>query len=95
MRPPKERLFAVAKLIQTNISAEAADLVDEALTACNDSPVEAVGWLLARYPDDAPFVASIAQRSTVMLALQVLFAFAPNTEQALKAMEAASGKTIH
>lgn len=95
MRPPLSRLFAMAKLHTTTMSAEAAELLDEALTASGDSPMHAAGWLLARYPTERLLLESLDRRLVVMLAIQVLFTFAPETGQVLKAMEELQESTTH
>lgn len=95
MRPTLSRLFTMANLHTTTISAEAAELLDEALTASGDSPMHAAGWLLARYPTDGLLLESLDRRLVVMLAIQVLFTFAPETGEALKAMEERQEGTTH
>lgn len=88
MRPPKGRIIQVARLLQADAAAEATEFVDQALTETEDDPARAVGWLLNRYPAESSLIASSTQRMTVLLALRVLFAFAPGTEAALRALEA-------
>jgi hypothetical protein len=87
MRPPKGRIAQMSRLLQADMAAEATQLVDQALTETDDDPARAVGWLLNRYPAESPLIASSAQRMIVLLALRVLFAFAPGTEAALRALE--------
>ena len=95
MHPPLSRLFAMAKLQTIMISAEAAELLHEALTASGNSPMHAAGWLLARYPTDGLLLESLDRRLVVMLAIQVLFSFAPETGEVLRALEERAEGTTH
>lgn len=57
--------------------------------------MHAAGWLLARYPTEGLLLESLDRRLVVMLAIQVLFTFAPETGQVLKAMEERGESTTH
>lgn len=97
MRPPKERLHAMARVTLLEISAEAADLVDEILTEAGNDPVDAFKRLIDRMPDDGPWIASIERRMVYLMAAHVLFAFAPETRKWLEALEerAENGVKVH
>ena len=77
----------MARLLQADAAAEATELVDQALLESGDDPVLAVKWLLDQYPLESAMISTITHRLTVLLALRVLLAFAPKTEDLLRDAE--------